>query len=256
MASTGKKYRVGCHLIVFGKRPAEDLDGVLAEIAAAGFEGVEGGNLYAAYGQDRVRALLDRHGLAVSAAHSGYADTSDAGKVEAALGFLRETGARYLINSGVGEGEGLAPYERAAEVFNRVGRRCQEAGITFCYHNHDWEFRRTADGAVPFERLAALTDPAVVKLNMDVYWVTFAGQDVGRFIATYGARIPYVHLKDLKGGTFTELGTGTIDFPAILAALGASAPVEWLIYEQDRTTLPTAEAVGISGRYLRQTLGL
>jgi sugar phosphate isomerase/epimerase len=148
------------------------------------------------------------------------------------------------------------PYEQAAEVFNRVGRRCQDAGLTFCYHNHDWEFRPTAEGAVPFERLAELTDPALVKFNMDVYWVTFAGQDVARFIATYGSRIPYVHLKDLKDGTFTELGNGTIDFPSVLEEFRLGAPVEWLVYEQDRTSLPTAEAVGISGRYLRQTLGL
>src|SRR5437870_1709750 len=107
------KYRVGCQLIVFGRRPEHDLDGVLGEVAAAGFEGVETGNLYASHPQDEVRRLLDHHGLVVSAMHSGFADTSSEARVDAAISFLLDIGARYLINSGVARGEGLAPYEQA-----------------------------------------------------------------------------------------------------------------------------------------------
>ena len=49
-------------------------------------------------------------------------------------------GARYLMCSGVADQKSMAGYEQSAEVFNRVGRRCREAGIDFCYHNHNWEF--------------------------------------------------------------------------------------------------------------------
>lgn len=249
-----RDYNVGCQLVVFGTRWQHDLDGVLAEVADAGFTGVEASNLYAWHDRAAVRRSLARYGLVLCGVHCDFDEITDDTRLDAAIDFLRDNDARYLINSGVGAGHGrVQSYEAAAEVFNHIGRRCQEAGLTLCYHNHDWDFS-AVDGIVPFHRLMELTDPAVVKIALDVYWVTFAGRDPLEFIATYGARIPYVHLKDLRDGMFAELGTGTIDFPSILHALRASAPVEWLINDQDRTALPTKEALDISARYLHQTL--
>ena len=53
------KPQVGCHLIVFRGRDKDDLDGVLKEVQAAGYDGIEGRLLEDGDGA-RAKAKLDR----------------------------------------------------------------------------------------------------------------------------------------------------------------------------------------------------
>ncbi|MCX7598115.1 MAG: hypothetical protein N2512_04525, partial [Armatimonadetes bacterium] len=99
------KPKIGCQLIVFGRRPADDLAGVLREIALAGYDGIEAGTLFPSHNPALVRDLLAETGLAVAGMHSGYGDCKDGAKVEAAIEYLHAVGARYYIISGVAEGE-------------------------------------------------------------------------------------------------------------------------------------------------------
>ena len=129
--------QVACQLIVFGKRAQTDLPGVLREVATAGYDGFEGGGP-GAMSVSQMKALLDELGLQLAGVHTGYEGLQD---LEATLDYMDALDCRLLMCSGVGSREdGLEAYERAAEVFNDVGRRCQERGIRFCYHNHAWEY--------------------------------------------------------------------------------------------------------------------
>lgn len=244
-----EKPRIGCQLIVFGRRTAEDLAGVLREVALAGYDGIEAGNLFATHDPVQVRDLLAETGLAVAGMHTGYADCKDAAKVEAAIEYLHAVGARYYIISGVAEGEGIEKYERAAETFNNLGALLKDEGITFCYHNHAFEFE-AFDGVKGIHRLAELLDPAVAKLCVDVYWVTVGGEDPAGFIRRYSDRAPFYHFKDGAPGQFIELGLGTVNLRgAAEAALAAGA--QWIVAEQDATTLPHAISISLSRGYLR-----
>jgi len=246
--------KVGCQLIVFGKRNEDDLPGVLRDVASAGFAGVETGNLTQRMPMQAVWNLLAEQGLQLAGTHSGYPDVENTTKLEQSIEFVQGMGARFVICSGVAPGEGIAPYEKAAELFNEAGRRCREAGVTFCYHNHNWEFAEQ-NGVKGIHRLCELTDPELVKLCVDVYWVTVGGESPTEFIQRYRDRVAYLHYKDLRDGTFTELGNGTIDFRAI-TLLVREIGVEWVVYEQDKSDLPPAQAARISRRYMREVLGL
>ena len=162
-------------------------------------------------------------------------------------------GAGFLICSGVADGEGIERFEKAAETFNHVGRTCRAAGLTFCYHNHAWEFEEF-DGTKGIHRLAELTDPDLVSLNADVYWVHIGGEVPAEFIARYGKRIPYFHFKDGSPGEFVELGRGEVDLESALSAALAVEPA-WIIAEQDRTAIDPADSVRISRECLK-ALGL
>ncbi|MGQ9524982.1 MAG: sugar phosphate isomerase/epimerase family protein [Armatimonadota bacterium] len=246
--------KVGCQLIVFGERNRTDLPGVLRDVAAAGFAGVETGNLSRHMTIEQAKNLLSSNGLELCGVHSGYGDFEKMETVDSHIQFLKAMGARYLMCSGVAPGEGIEPYEKSAVVFNEVGRRCKDAGVVFCYHNHNWEFQEFG-GVKGIHRLAELTDPELVKLCVDVYWVTVGGESPVEFIQRYRDRAAYFHLKDLKDGTFTELGSGIIDFPAIMDVV-RTLDVEWVVYEQDRSSLPPEQAVAISRKYLKEKLGL
>jgi sugar phosphate isomerase/epimerase len=231
--------RLGIQLIIFRDRPQQDLAGVLRNVAKAGYDGVEAGNLFRRHSPEEIQELFRETGLALTGAHAGYGEFTDMAKVEENIQFLQQMGARYLMCSGVADQKSMAGYEQSAEVFNRVGKRCRDAGIDFCYHNHNWEFT-PFDGQVALHRLAELTDPESVKFCVDVFWVAVGGEDPAAFVQRYADRIPYFHIKDGqweaghpgKATRFTELGAGNVDLPAAIRAALKVNP-EWLVYEQD-----------------------
>ncbi len=250
-------------LIVYAGKQNDDLAGVLAGLAGIGYDGAEIGSNFIDEDWDVVKRAFDDAGIECSGIHAGFAMISDPEWQAKAIDFLQTIGSKYSICSGVAEGEGIAQYENAADPFNAWGSKCSANGLTFCYHNHGWEFE-AFDGVKGIHRLWEITCPEAVKWNMDVYWVTVGGEVPAELIAKYSERLGYYHFKDgpyTPQGTvtpgpyeFMELGKGTVDLKAALdAALQHGA--EWIVYEQDRSELAPEEAARISLEYLK-SIGL
>ena len=253
---------VSMQLIVFGQRNDNDIEGVLRDVKAAGFLAFEGGNLFKSYGEDVTRRLLDETGLRVSGAHFGYGTFVDAGELDGHIAYAQAVGLKRFMCSGVAENS-VEGYKKSAQVFMEAGRKLADAGLSFNYHNHDWEFADLS-GATGMEILAQETDPALVKFNIDVFWLHYAGQNPSEFITRHADRAGYFHFKDgreikpllgKRHAEFTELGRGDVDLKAAYkTALQVGA--EWLVYEQDSTNLSPLEAATVSRAYLRDSLGL
>jgi sugar phosphate isomerase/epimerase len=250
-------------LIVFGQRGQNDFDGVLRDVAAAGFPAIEAGNLFTSHGEENVRHLLDQHGLRVSGAHFGYGDYADTERLKTHIAYAKSIGIQNLMCSGVSDGKTIEGYKQSARVFNEVGKQLAEEGLTFNYHNHAWEFDDLG-GTNGMEILDTETDPKLVKYNLDVFWIYYGGQDPVAFIQSHSDRTGYFHFKDGRKVTgengkpqpdFLELGRGAVDLKAAMqAALQAGA--QWIVAEQDSTLLSPAESVAISRKYLRDELGV
>jgi sugar phosphate isomerase/epimerase len=241
---------VGIQLIIYGSRPQTDLDGVLAECKAAGYAGIESGNLGPIYGAARLKEMFKQHGLIFTGVHTGYGEITDEAKLGENLALVKAIGGTYLICSGVADRTTIAGYDRSAETFNQAGAICREEGITFCYHNHAFEFEPLEGGDKGIHRLGEMTDSAVVKFNIDVYWVTVGGEDPAAFIRRYADRAGYYHFKDGAPGSFTELGKGTVNLKTSLeAALAAKG--DWIIYEQDRTDQEAKVSIIESRQHLK-----
>jgi len=246
--------KVGCQLIIFGREAiANDLPGVLETLGDAGYAGAETGDLSGQISASELKQLLTSLGLELVGTHVGFDALHT--EVDRLADYLVEAGGNYLVSSGVGDrSKGLAVYEEAAPVMNEAGRKLGERGLTFCYHNHSWEFEKF-DGQPALLRLYELTDPEVVKLCVDTYWVHHGGEDAADFVARYARRVAILHLKDMKDETFAEVGEGVLDFAGILKAVEGQA-VEWAVVEQDRTQRTPEESVRMSRRYLRDWLGV
>ena len=242
--------KIGVQLIVFGGKQNEDLGGVLRDVKAAGYEGIEAGNLFQSAGEDATRAALAETGLVIAGMHSGYGDMADEAKVEANIAYLKAVGAKYLICSGVKDNQALQGYIDSGETFNAVGAKCQDAGLVFAYHNHAWEFEEF-EGQKGIHALIAGTDPELVKLCIDVYWVHIGGEDPAEFIDRYSDRAGYYHFKDGSPGVFIELGQGEVDLVAAKEAAMRHDP-DWITCEQDRTEIDPAESVKQSYAYLKE----
>ncbi len=246
------KPKLGVQLIVFGGRQDEDLKGVMADVAEVGYDAAEiGANFVDDLGADAVQACIDETGLAVCGIHGGYAMYTDADWVSRAIDFCKSIGCERMICSGVADNKTLGGYVESGAAFNEVGRRAVDAGLDFCYHNHAWEFE-TFDGEKGIHALIAATDPALVKLNIDVYWVHIGGEVPAEFIDRYNERAGYYHFKDgAPGPEFIELGQGEVDLVAAREAV-MRYNASWITCEQDRTTLDPKESIAVSLAYLRE----
>jgi sugar phosphate isomerase/epimerase len=209
--------RIGVQLYTVRDRMAKDFEGTLAQVATIGYREVE---FVGYFGKDprEVRATLDRHGLAAPAAHIGLTPPD---QWRAALDGAHVVGHRYLVVAWIPPEarRTLEDYKRAAESFNRAGAEAKAAGIQFAYHNHDFEFERL-DRRLPYDVLLAETDPQLVQLEMDLYWITKGGQDPLAYFARYPGRFPMVHVKDSMGPPehkMVDVGAGTIGWGKIFA---------------------------------------
>lgn len=154
-------------------------------------------------------------------------------------------------------------WKRMADLFNECGRLSKPMGIQFTYHNHIREFERlgNTDG---YEILLTRCDPELVKMEMDIFWITYSGRNPLPYFQRFPGRFPLLHIKDLKKGItvnpdefpgrspnpFTEVGQGRIDWPKIFAHVG-QAGAKHIFVEQDECDVPPLEAIKISYRYLK-----
>ncbi len=155
---------------------------------------------------------------------------------------------------------GLDAIRRLAAKLNAAGKTCQEAGLKFCYHNHAFEFQPVGD-TIPFHVLLDETDPKLVGIEMDCFWVSVAGHDPVEILSHHPDRIAMLHLKDkpkgfpvqynesVPGATFKEVGNGSMDWAKILDA-GAKAGVRHYFVEQDQTPGNPLTSLKESAAYL------
>lgn len=140
------------------------------------------------------------------------------------------------------------------DILNVIGKKCEEAGLEFLYHNHSFEFEANEDGIIPIDYMLEKLDPQYVNFQMDLYWVTKAGADPVAYFEKYPGRFKLWHVKDMdKEGRFAPVGTGSIDFKRILAEKKQSG-MEYYIVEQDQTYdgLEPLEAITISHKALKK----
>jgi sugar phosphate isomerase/epimerase len=142
----------------------------------------------------------------------------------------------------------LDDYKRFAGKFNKCGEQCKKAGVQLYYHNHSFEFQ-PMQGTTPYEEMVKIFDKSLVKLEIDVFWVTVAGLDPVSWIQKLSDSLLFLHMKDLKKGSktqvynfdipedsYVELGTGMLDYKAILTA-ARKAGIQYAIIDQDSTQM-------------------
>lgn len=251
---SGRIDKIGVQLYTVRKEMERDFEGTLARVAGIGFKEVE----FAGYfnrSPEQVRNILATLKLESPAGHMPYEALADPSAWLRILDTANTIGHQYVVIAWTPQEERRTPddWKRVAEKFNRAGRAAKEAGLTFAYHNHDFEFTSLGQGPIPFDLLLAETDPALVKIEMDLYWITLGGQDPFRYFAKYPGRFPMVHVKDMKKGgerpQMVDVGKGDIDFRSIFARR-EEAGIRHFFVEHDEPADPVA-SISASYQYLR-----
>ena len=234
-AGTRRLERIGLQLYTVRTLMEQDVPRTLERVAEIGYREVEFAGYYH-YTPQELRQMLDNLGLSAPGTHVPYQALEE--DLEATLETARVLGHRYVVVPWLPpeQRRTLDDYRRWAERFNRWGEACRAAGVQFAYHNHDFEFTAT-DGQVPYEVLLAETDPELVKMELDLYWITYAGRDPLTYLSQHPERFPLCHVKDMTADRqMTDVGQGTIDFAKIFA----QAQFRHYFVEHDRPEDPLA----------------
>ena len=249
-SATNRISKIGVQLYTVRSLMEKDVEGTLAGVAAAGYTEVEFAGYFDKSPAD-IRAMLDRHGLVAPSVHSGNI-TPDAWAK--ALDAAHVVGHQYIVVPWIPAEirKTLDDWKRVAADFNRIAAAAKAAEIQMAYHNHDFEFP-LVEGKVPYDVLLAETDPNLVKLEIDLYWITKGGQDPLTYFARWPGRIPLVHVKDGKGPpdwAMTEVGSGAIDWKRIFAK-SQQAGIQHYFVEHDQPADPIA-SITASCAYLKK----
>jgi sugar phosphate isomerase/epimerase len=225
---------------------ATDFMGTLGTVADAGYPAVE----FARYGSHtaaEVRTRLDEVGLRTMGAHTPFAALLE--DFEKAAGDVVTVGGQYLIVPGVPKDEYLETPDqvrRLAGIFNGFGAAAQNMGLTFLYHNHDFELRHregwSESDLTALELLLHETDPALVNFELDVFWAEVAGRNSEELIRAWPGRFTSLHVKDMDpAGEDAPVGTGRPDWRPIFAAAEEAGGTRWLVVEQDNPRDPLVD---------------
>lgn len=261
---------IGLQLYTVRDAMQADAKGTLAKVAAIGYNSLEGATYTGSekfYGMDpgSFKKVLKDNGLVMRSCHYRLGEDNSGGEMKGtilndwhkAVDDAAALGIKYMVCAWLSPKErlGLDHYKKLAADFNKAAQTCKAAGIQFCYHNHDFEFEKQ-DGKYPYDVLLDETDAAMVKMEMDLYWVNKAGQDPIKLFQKHPGRFPLWHLKDMDNTAahdFTEVGNGTIDFKKIFAHAGTSG-MKYFFVEQDKCPGSPFDSITKSIGYIKKNL--
>lgn len=244
---------VGIQLYTVRNELQKDFVGTLKAVAAAGYKEFEFFGNY--YGKDpkEVKTLLAGMGVTAPAGHFSLASLKqDINKV---IDTAKGVGHNIVICPFLmpNERKSLDDYKELCAVLNRSAEACKAAGLTFGYHNHDFEFKELG-GQLPYDLMLKECDKNLVKMELDLGWITHAGKDPLTYFAKYPGRFITFHVKDMDASQkqiTMELGRGKVDFKRILAQ-SKQAGVKHYFVEQDNSTIGPLESIKVSMEYIKK----
>lgn len=277
---------IGLQLYTVGKEMDADPFGTLKSVAAVGYKNVELSPLSKAPLRD-LKKGLDDAGLKSTSGHHMLPDLMS--KLESKIADARQLGQEYMIVTvpwiadpsrvkadpakdqmafflALLQSLTLDDWKWNSEQFNKVGEQVKKAGLQLGYHNHNFEFKPYG-GTTGYDEFIRLTDPNLVKLELDCGWMTVAGHDPVAYLTKFPDRYRLLHVKDFHKGfqptttlaaqgpgapVPTELGRGAIDYRRIFEA-ASNAQIDGLFVEQEPpfTEMPALQAIKVDYDYLK-----
>lgn len=247
-----KLERIGIQLYTLRSDMQRDFEGTLRSVADIGYKQVEFAG-YFGRSPSNVRAILKRLGLDAPAAHIGTpaALTKDFQKL---VDDSKVMGHKYLFVAYIEEKDrALDNYRRYADLLNTAGETARKSGLRVGYHNHDFEFQNI-DGQIPYDILLERTDPKLVAMEMDLFWVRKGGRNPIEYFNRFPGRFEAVHVKDMgppPEQRMVDVGKGQIDFARIFAER-KKAGIKYFFVEHDNPQPSPLGSAKASYDYLKR----
>ncbi len=249
IAPQEQRKEIGLQLYTLRNQLVDNFEKTLERVAEIGYTHIEsaghGGGAYYKLAPKEFGELLKKLNLNPISGHysSGIPNPSDVGTLsngwDRALDEMNEIGQKYAVLGYLREEErtSLEDYKRLVDLLNFASEKANKAGIQLCYHNHDFEFKEM-EGELPMYYILDNTDKNLLKMELDLYWITKAGYDIKEFFTRYSGRVALWHAKDMdSNGDFTEVGNGSVDFDLAFKNKEL-AGLDYFFVEQDQSNDP------------------
>ena len=263
-----QRYKLGLQLYTVRAPMRQDLDGTLKRIAGIGYEELEtygfdpeGSRYYGLDASTFAQRLKDLN-LTTPSGHydlNRYVNTGiDELKryMDRCIEGARALGQSYITWPLIDpDSRTLDKFKVVAERLNIAGEQAREAKLQLAYHNHDFEFI-DQNGQRGYDIIMKETDPALVKLQMDLYWVARVSQTPGDLFRRAPGRFVMWHVKDVHkvSGDYTEVGNGTIDFTKIWPDAELAGLRHFFVEQGGNFTHDPIRSITDSAEYVRRVL--
>jgi sugar phosphate isomerase/epimerase len=238
---------ISLQLYSLRERSTTDFTGVIKDVAAMGYAGVEPAGFYNLTPKE-FRKVVEGEGMVVSSSHGPWASPDNLQQVIETAGTL----GTDLVSSGFGPDQfaTLDAITRTAETVSGMAEKLRAAGLSLFMHNHYWEFEML-DGRLKYDIFAELA-PTVV-FEIDTYWAAnFGANDPAAMVGRFAAHAPLLHIKDgpmKKDMPMVAVGKGRMPIERVVKAANP-AVLRWLVVELDECGTDMTKAVRESCRYL------
>lgn len=211
-----------------------DFWGTLRKISALGYAGVELTDVRGIIRAEDLQSRLETMSLCVVGVHVALEQIES--ELDAVLDYYSESGIDHITVPWVPQERRGSAHDWLAlgGLLSDCGAKARERGMILSYHNHDFEMQKY-DAVAAIDILLRAAEPRNLQWEPDTYWIQYGGENPVEYIKRYSGRIPLMHIKDMAPGAerkFSPVGSGILDWPAIMAAAKA-ADIPWLIVEQD-----------------------
>ncbi|MEM9523028.1 MAG: sugar phosphate isomerase/epimerase [Pseudomonadota bacterium] len=223
---------------LYSSRNFPPLAKTLEMVAGFGYHQVEGysGLFGSGVDIDALKDGLAANGLAMPTAHFGFEMVRDAPDRVIRIALALEIEAIFVPAVGTRQRD-AAGWATFGRDLAEAGKPIRDAGLSFGWHNHDYEFADLGGADKPLDLILAGSDDLC--LEIDVAWVQIGGEDPIEWIGKYADRIISVHVKDIAppgAGAhedgWADVGHGVMDWPGIMNTLAATK-ARYFIMEHD-----------------------
>ncbi len=147
-------------------------------------------------------------------------------------------------------------FKLMSEKLNLIGEQVNSSDLGFAYHNHGFEFE-DHNGENGYDIILKDTDPTLVKLQMDMYWVMHSSNYTPtQLIKQQPGRFVMWHIKDMHKVTrdYTELGNGSIDYIKLLPDPKESGLEYYYIEQGGNYMYNSTRSAADSAKYFKKHL--
>ena len=267
--AAGHQYKLGLQLYTVRDEMAKNPIATLNKVKAMGYQDFElygfdhEKEAYYGYKSSDFKTILDDLGLTASSCHYGFSEYLDSSDSDLMRFVDRCIKGAHALNTPYITWPWIAPEQRTLDNFkrmtgmlNKIGEQVGKSGLGFAYHNHGFEFD-DHNGQNGFDIMLSETDPALVKLQMDMYWIMHSAKTTPKqLVKQHPGRFVMWHIKDMDTLTrdYTELGKGSINYLNVLPDPGQSGLEYYYIEQGGNFARSSIQSVATSAAYFQKHL--
>ena len=217
----------------------QGLEAILKTVAEAGYDGVEFAGFYG-HTPEEVKVMCEKYNLIPYSAHI------QAENIEDNLEYIKTLGLKIVYTAGIWRDGWTDKYPAELENHKKAYNMLKDVGVEFGYHNHAHEYQNGNDYV---DKIT--TDVEGMKIELDLCWATYGGQNVVEKMKEYQGRLRCIHIKELaEGDPHTVpppvVGEGIVDMKGAFAEAKRQG-IEWGVLEVEQFNIPESE-------YLKKSL--